>query len=343
MQDHNVEGVGMKIQRVVFPQSQVVTLEEAVLEEQDLGPHEVIAVTDASVISAGTELANLSGQAELLEGGTVYPFYPGYAASGRVIAAGAGAGVAAGATIYMTTHHASAVRFDARRTICLPLPEGLDPLWAPFARLATVSMTTLRLARARAGDRVAVVGLGLVGNLAAQIFHSAGMEVVGYDVEGFRRDLLERCGVPAHDPAVVDHGDRSSFQLVVETSGRSEGVVTALDLAAVGGDVALVGAPWTKATPVLATALTQPVFLKYLRLRTGWEWELPLYDQPFQPGSIARNARYALRAIAQGAVRIAPLLTHCLSPQQAQEAYNGLAAHRNEYLGVAFDWRALVS
>src|SRR4051812_1733464 len=102
--------------------------------EGDLGAHEVLARTDASLVSAGTELANLGGKAELTDDGTRYPFYPGYAAAGRVLAAGAEAGVAPGMPVYMTTPHASVVRFDARRTICLPLPAGLDPARAAFAR-----------------------------------------------------------------------------------------------------------------------------------------------------------------------------------------------------------------
>src|SRR5947209_8205181 len=147
----------MKVQRIVFPRPRVAMLEETSVEEAGLGAHEVLAVTDASLISAGTELANLSGAAELTPEGTTYPFYPGYAAAGHVVAAGAEAGVAPGMAIYMTTPHASAVRFDARRTICVPLPPRLDPARASFARLASVSMTTLRLCKARAGDSVAVV------------------------------------------------------------------------------------------------------------------------------------------------------------------------------------------
>jgi 2-desacetyl-2-hydroxyethyl bacteriochlorophyllide A dehydrogenase len=317
----------------------VVAVEERTVDEGDLRDHEVIAATEASLISAGTELANLSGKAELTDDGTRYPVYPGYAAAGRVLAAGAEAGVRPGAAVYMTVPHASAVRFDARRTLCLPLPAGLDPARATFARLASVSMTTLRLAEARAGDRVAVVGLGLVGNLAAQVFHSAGMTVVGYDIEPFRRGLLARCGLPARDTATLDAGERDSFHLVVEASGRAEGLVTALDLAAVGGEVFLVGAPWSRATAVPATALMRPIFLKYLRLRSGWEWALPHYDEPFRPGSLARNAAYALDAIARGALVIDPLLTHRVSPGQAQQAYDDLAAHKDTHLGVILDWQ----
>src|SRR5579872_7031009 len=102
--------------RVVFPSAGVVTLEETWVDEADLGPHEVLAATDASLISAGTELANLGGQADLFGPAQPFPFYPGYAAAGRVLAAGADAGVTVGMGIYMTTRHASAVRFDARRT-----------------------------------------------------------------------------------------------------------------------------------------------------------------------------------------------------------------------------------
>src|SRR5260370_38857000 len=66
-------------------------------------------------------------------------------------------------------------------------------------------------------------------------------------------------------------------RLVLEFSGQARGLQTALALAAPHGEIVLVGAAWRRETEVLATDIMRPVFDKYLTLRSGWEWQLPLY------------------------------------------------------------------
>ena len=64
-------------------------------------------------------------------------------------------------------------------------------------RLANVSMTTMRTTIAHGGDRVAVIGLGLIGNLAAQVFHACGMQVNAVDLSPACREIAARCGIRA--------------------------------------------------------------------------------------------------------------------------------------------------
>ena len=53
--------------------------------------------------------------------------------------------------------------------ICLKVPEGLPLEWAPFTRMAIIAMTSLRISNIELGDWVGVLGLGTVGNFAAQL------------------------------------------------------------------------------------------------------------------------------------------------------------------------------
>ena len=67
--------------------------------------------------------------------------------------------------------------------LCAPVPEGVTAEQAAFATLASVALHGVRLAEVGAGDRVVVVGLGLVGQLAARLAGAAGCEVAGIDVD----------------------------------------------------------------------------------------------------------------------------------------------------------------
>jgi 2-desacetyl-2-hydroxyethyl bacteriochlorophyllide A dehydrogenase len=316
-----------------------VHLEEAAIPEGPLAPHEVLLRTQFSTISPGTELAYYAGGQTLGHRGDPYPFNPGYAAVGEVLDAGPDAPVKAGEMILAHTPHQSVSRFDSRTTTCVRIPPDVAPDIAPFARLAQVSAVSIRLMQARPGDLAAVTGLGLVGNLAAQQLRIAGMRVVGFDPVGERRRLLERCGISeTHDPTTDLARYESGCAVVMECSGQDRGVLTALDLAARHGEVFLIGAAWKRGTEVVAADVVRPVFNKYLALRSGWEWQIPLYgDRP--PGSIAGCTAWILTCLGNGSLQVGELITDRISPAGAPDAYAGLLDQPAEHLGVVMDWR----
>src|SRR5947209_2079029 len=64
-------------------------------------------------------------------------------------------------------------------TLCVSVPAGVDSTAAAFTTVGAISLHGFRQAEVRLGERVAVVGLGLVGQLSARIARAAGCEVVG--------------------------------------------------------------------------------------------------------------------------------------------------------------------
>lgn len=178
----------MLVRQVVFPRANEVQLEEV---EVDLTPaeNEIVIRTLTTIISAGTELACLAGLADWAP----FPFRPGYGAVGEVIAVGSNVkDIKVGDIILTNSNHASHAK---ARVIAVKVPEGLDPVKAVFARMANVSITALRVSDAELGDRVAVIGLGLVGNLAAQLFQIAGCDVIGIDKVAKRLEVAKLCGI----------------------------------------------------------------------------------------------------------------------------------------------------
>src|SRR5512140_169603 len=89
------------------------------------------------------------------------------------------------------------------RNLLAPLPDNVDFEAAAFATLGAIAMHGFRLARPQVGERVAVIGLGLLGYLAAQIASAAGCSVFGVDVDSQRVALAASFGLQAAERATA--------------------------------------------------------------------------------------------------------------------------------------------
>ncbi len=300
-------------------------------DERPLGPREVAGRTLATLVSAGTEIAG----AYL---GDSFPRVPGYAAVFRVDAVGPEVtDMRPGEVAFGMGPHRSYQR--AAREQVLPVPEGLAPEAAVFARMMSVSMSTLATTTARPPGPVLVMGLGLVGHLAAKIFASCGYAVTACDPSPARRAMAERAGISPVVAAVAPDDPHlgGHVALVLECSGHEQGAVDGCRLVRKRGEVVLIGSPWQRRTELTAHELLSLVFHRYVVLRSGWEWELPLHPTEFRPGSIYANLATALQWLAVGRIRVDGMGDR-LPPSECQAAYQGLLHQRSERLAVVFDW-----
>ncbi len=314
----------------------ITAVEHAELQEVDapaapLGDNEVEGRQLVSLISAGTELACVYTSDKYLPAG------PGYAAVFQVDAVGKNVtDIKPGQNVFCMGLHRSHQRLD--RSMVLPLPENLAPETAVFARMMGVSMTTLMTTAARPGAVVLVTGLGMVGNLAAQMAACCGYEVTAVDPDEAKRRLAEQVGLKRVHPAVPMDQLKGRVELVIECSGHEQAVLDGCKVVRRGGEVALVGVPWKKRTSLSAFDILHEIFHNYAVLRTGWEWEVPLHTSEFAPNSIFKNFATALRWLADGRIRVAKLADK-ISPDKAQEAYQNLLHNHCGKLSYIFDWR----
>ena len=226
----------------------------------------------------------------------------------------------------------------ARKQV-VKLPEGLDPQVAPFARLMGVSMATLSTTRARPPASVLVTGLGPVGHLAAQMFRASGYRVSAVDPDPRRRRWLTDKGfTDVHERASEDTG----HSLVVECSGHEQAALDACRAVGRGGEVVLVGVPWKKQTELSAHAVFREVFHRYVNLRSGWEWELPLHPEAFVGPSTFGNFAGALGWLAEKRIDLSDLYD-TVSPVDAQRVYQDLHAQRASRSGRALRLDAALS
>jgi threonine dehydrogenase-like Zn-dependent dehydrogenase len=312
-----------------------VEWQELALDTAPLAPQEVAGRTVASLISTGTELAGYQG---LWTWGR-YPHTPGYAAVFEVERVGPEVtDIRVGDRVFCMGKHQSYQRLP--RAEVLPVPAGLSAEAATFARLMSVTLTTLTTTIARPPDKVVVTGLGLVGHLAARNFARCGYTVFGVDPSPVRRTIAQQAGihpvlasVPLDDPAVAQQ-----VALVLECSGHEQAFLDACNVIRKRGEVVQVATPWRQQSDLPAHAIQRAIFFNYPVVRSGWEWELPRTASDFRPHSIFGNLAMALTWLAEGSVRVEGLYS-LARPQDAQQVYQQLQAGETERLAVVLNWQ----
>lgn len=330
-------------ERIVF---QAPWKAAAVKEDFDItlnGPDDAIIETEYSVISPGTELAILSGG----ESWAPLPITHGYGAVGRIVAKGENVKSAKiGDRVFTYSKHQA---YDHFSRVLVPVPEGLSGPEAVFARIAAIAITSLRVSAAELGDWVAVFGMGLVGNLAAQLFQIAGCRVIAIDVNPKRLDLAKKLGIeralaPSDDmkAQIRELTGGEMCATVVEATGNPAVAAVAADIAGKLGEVVLLGSPRGECVRDLTPILNKCHLFNNgcVTFKGAHEWRYPLKsdEKGLVKHSIERNVKCLFALIAGGKLKTKELISHVLAPKECGAAYLGLKEKPDEYLGVVYDW-----
>ncbi|MCA1817264.1 MAG: zinc-binding alcohol dehydrogenase, partial [Acidobacteria bacterium] len=160
----------------------------------------------------------------------------GYSAAGIVAQVGegveefrAGDRVACAGTGYAV--HAEVL--SVPKNLCVRLPEEVDFESGAFATVGAIALQGVRLAEPTLGESCVVVGLGLVGQLAAQLLSANGCRVFGVDTDAARVELARRLGMD--DGATLRADDEASEEearRAVEAWTRGRGADAVLITAA---------------------------------------------------------------------------------------------------------------
>jgi 2-desacetyl-2-hydroxyethyl bacteriochlorophyllide A dehydrogenase len=331
----------MKNNKIIFNKEFNATFIAEDLQTQDLGDNEILLKTEYSLISPGTELAIYRGT----ESWAPLPFNPGYAAVGRVEAVGKAVESASVGEMILALSPHSEYSIISDNSIFAKVPENCDGKEAAFTRMAAVSITALRVSDIELGDRVAVFGMGLVGNLAAQLFHAAGADVTAVDICEKRLDVAKTCGI-RNILNSKEEGAReklSGFDATVDATGIPAMALEILKAAGKNGEAILLGSPRGEYKADMTELLNQ-VHLwgnGCVTLKGAHEWRYPKKPVDGVKHNIQRNWEIILKMIADKKLKIEPLITHVFSPNEAQKAYQGLLNEKDSFLGVVFDWKSI--
>ncbi|MGY1639965.1 zinc-binding alcohol dehydrogenase [Geodermatophilus sp. SYSU D00703] len=203
------------------------------------GPEDVEVRTLYSGVSRGTETLVFRGgvpesqytamRAPFQDGDFPGPVKYGYLNVGVVER---GPAALQGRTVFCLYPHQT--RYVVPAAAVTPLPDGLPPARAVLAGTVETAVNALWDAAPRVGDRIAVVGAGMVGcSVAAVLARFPGVEVQLVDVDPARAAVAEVLGVPFASPDQA----AGECDLVVHASATEEGLARSLELLAFEGEV----------------------------------------------------------------------------------------------------------
>ncbi|MBH0237900.1 zinc-dependent alcohol dehydrogenase [Methylobrevis albus] len=242
------------------------------------GGGEVLVRTLHSGISRGTEALVFAGRvpdsertrmrAPFQDGDFPFPVKYGYAAVGVVEA---GPEDLRGRAVFCLHPHQD--RFVVPAAAVTPLPAGLPPARAVLAANMETAVNVVWDAGIAPGDRVAVVGAGVVGALVAHLAaRIPGTEVTLVDRLESRASLATRLGCRFAQPDDAAAGLGEACDVVVHASASAAGLATAIGLA--GFEAVVVEASWHGAGPV-AVDLGGAFHSRRLRLVSSQVGHLP--------------------------------------------------------------------
>jgi threonine dehydrogenase-like Zn-dependent dehydrogenase len=341
----------------LFTQPKTVAFEQ--YKDRPLEAKEVRLKTLYSGISAGTELTAYRGSnpylhkrwdpdSKLFVGSeTASQQYPirgwGYEEAGEVIELGVEVtGIRVGDVIYGTwghrTHHIANEEYAKQRV----LPTDLDPILGIFSQIGAISLNGVHDARIRIGETVAVFGLGVPGQIVAQLAKKSGAYVIGVDLIEKRLNLSTELG--AVDVAIDAGRGSVGEQIKRLTGGR-------------GADVSIEASGSTAALHEAIRATAYSARVVALGFYQGGAHSL-LLGEEFHHNRVnivcsqisgvdpeltyrwnqLRMVQTIMRLQAEGVLSLKPLISHVYPFHQAPEAFRVLDEEPKETLQVVLSF-----
>ncbi len=265
----------------------------------------------------------------------------GYSAAGQVIAIGeevdgfqlgdrvacAGAGIA---------NHAEVI--DVPVNLAVKIPEPLSTEWAATVTLGAIAMQGVRRANPTLGETMVVIGLGVLGQITAQLLRANGCRVIGVDLDARRIQLALENGMDfGIDPSAQDPVDRvhkltqgfgADAVIVTAATASSEVISQAMQFCRKKGRVVLVG-------DVGLNLQRSDMYQKELDFMISTSYGPGRYDPVYEDGgqdyplgyvrwTENRNMQAYLDLLAGGKISLRNLCGEAVPVQQATAAYEAL-------------------
>jgi 2-desacetyl-2-hydroxyethyl bacteriochlorophyllide A dehydrogenase len=325
--------------RLQFPRPGSVEIEEFAAEPPQ--PGRVAIRTHYSLMSTGTELTVFNGAFEPgthWENYARFPFRPGYAAVGEVVARGDDVShLNVGDRVAFRAPHTSYHIAPAAR--CTLVRNGLDLADAVWFALAKIAYVGARAARHGLGDSVVVIGAGPIGQMSIRWASAAGASaIVAVGRSASRLEVARRGGatdvveadVTTAVEAIMEPLDGGRPDIVIDTTGNPDVLPAALRLVRDRGRVVVLGDTGMPSKQ----HLTSDLVIRGIEI-------VGAHDS-LSPAGDAENSINELffDLVSSGRMSLAGLNSHTLPPTECVAAYQLARERRSDTVGIVFDWRA---
>ena len=349
-------------------------------------PTEVLVRTIASVISAGTEGAvtalarssliakararpdlvrqvvrkartdGLAATTRAVTSRLAEDLPLGYSAAGEVIEVGSAVSGIRPGQLVATGGAGKANHAEYQAVpglLCAVIPDGVPPKDAAFTTVAAIALHGLRLAEVGPGSKVVVIGLGLVGQLAARLAMAAGCDVAGIDPAPHSRIVATGSGVLALD----EEGDLTTGRVLAWSRGRGADAVLVCAATPASGPATRAPALCRDRASVVIVGDVglgldrTPFYEKELSLRFARSYGPGRYDPSYEAWGVdypagqvrwteGRNFEAVLDLLAAGRLQVADLVTHSYDIAEAAAAYELIERRSDPYLAIQLTYPA---
>jgi predicted dehydrogenase/threonine dehydrogenase-like Zn-dependent dehydrogenase len=243
----------------------------------------------------------------------------GFAVGDRVACAGAG-----------LANHAEINAVP--KNLAARVPAGVDDHDASFVTLGAIALQGVRQANLTLGERVVVMGLGLIGLLTVQLLKASGCRVLGFDPNPSRAELARKLGADVAISSDLTQavggftgGHGADAVILTASSKTSEPLNHSAEISRLKGRIVVVG--------LVGMSIDRETFYKReldLRLSMSYgpgrhdpSYELTGNDYPFAyvRWTEQRNMAAFLDLVAEGRVTPKALVTHTFDIASALDAY----------------------
>jgi len=279
----------------------------------------------------------------------------GYSAAGRVIETGEGIDdtvpgdrvACAGA---QCAHHAEVIRVP--RNLMARVPEGVDFAAASTVTLGAIALQGVRRGQPTMGETFVVLGLGIIGQITAQLLKANGCRVIGTDLDRGRINTAIECGMDAgvhpdggdtvETVARITGGTGADGVIITAATPSDEVVSTAFGMCRKKGRVVLVGDVGLNLdrADFYAKELDFFISTSYGPGRYDDNYEEKGLDYPiaYVRWTENRNMQEYLRLLAEGKVDVSPLVSETYPVDEAGAAYESIKSGGTKPLMVLLSY-----
>jgi predicted dehydrogenase/threonine dehydrogenase-like Zn-dependent dehydrogenase len=277
------------------------------------------------------------------------PMALGYSSAGTVIAVGSGLeGIRIGDRVACAggNYAVHAEYAVVPRNLLVRLPEQVEFDSAAFTTLGAIALHGFRLAQPQLGERVAIVGMGLLGLLSAGIARAAGCTVFGVDLDPQRIALAQSMGYETVSRAQAEESGKSftsgqgfDVVLICADARSNDPIELAGQLARDRGRVIAVGA--------VGLLIPRKIYFeKEIHFQISRSYGPGRYDPAYEEGgqdypigfvrwTEGRNLEAFVELLGSGKIDVNPLISHRFPIEEAPRAYDLITGKRKEsFLGV---------
>ena len=217
--------------------------------------------------------------------------------------------------------------------LCAKIPDNVSDEQASFTVLGSIALQGVRLVRPELGERVVVVGLGLIGLVTVQLLRASGCDVLGVDLHPGRLAMAEKLGARIVAPGGDAVASASAWTqgkgvdaVIITASAKNDAIVhEAATMCRKRGRIVLVG--------VVGLNLRRADFYeKELTFQVSCSYGPGRYDESYEQGgrdypygfvrwTEQRNFEAVLAMLSSGRLVVDELITHRFALDRAPEAY----------------------